>query len=137
MVLHITLSSVTATNADYWTSPIANPAEGAELLAYVNYLGERLVKNVQFTVNGNPLDQYDSEVYNFHEKFFVTPNKYIGWARNVGQELPKYGFEDVNNANGRFGRGAGVRESKQFLDGAQTPKPTQPAIDLWVPLLFW
>ena len=137
MVLHIQLGSVTAVNADYWTDPVANPAEGRELLAYVENLGQALIQDVQFTVNGNPLDEYTSEVYNFHQKFFVTPNKYVGWSRNVAQELPKQGYTDVNNANGRFGRGAGIRQGQQFFDGPQTPKPVQPAIDMWVPLLFW
>lgn len=137
MVLHVMLGSVTADNADYWTNPVANPAVGAELLAYVDYPGQALLRNVRFEVNGNPLDDYDSEVLNFHEKFFVTPNKKIGWQRNVGQEIPMPGFQNVNNANGRYGRGAGVRQQVWMLDGHQTPKPTQPALDLWVPLLFW
>lgn len=137
MVLHVTLGAVTADNADYWANPVANPAVGAELLAYVDYPGQALLRNVRFEVNGNPLDDYDSEVMNFHEKFFVTPNKKIGWQRNVGQEVPQPGFQNVNNANGRFGRGAGVRQQIWMLDGHQTPKPTQPALDLWVPLLFW
>lgn len=137
MALHVTLGSVTATNSAYWTDPVASPATGAELLAYVDYLGQALLRKVSFTVNGNPLDDYDSEVMNFHQKFFVTPNKTIGWNRNVGQENPHPGFDDVNNANGRFGRGAGVRQGVQIYDGPQTPKPVQPAVDMWIPLLFW
>lgn len=137
MVFHITLDSVTATNADYWSNPVANPASGNELLAYVDYLGQALLQKVAFTVNGNPLDEYDSNVTNFHQKFFITPNKEAGWKRNVGQEIAHPGFESVNTANGRFGRGAGVRQSVQIFDGPQTPKPTQPAVDLWIPMLFW
>lgn len=137
MVFHIVLDSVTATNADYWTNPVANPASGAELLAYVDYLGQALLQQVSFTVNGNPLDSYTDEVMNFHQKFFVTPNKEVGWKRNVGQEIPNPGFSDVNNANGKFGRGAGVRQNIWISDGPQTPKSTQPAVDLWIPMLFW
>lgn len=69
MALHVTLDAVTATNAAYWTNPVTNPATGAELLAYVDYLGQALLRKVSFTVNGNPLDDYDSEVMNFHQKF--------------------------------------------------------------------
>jgi hypothetical protein len=65
MVFHVTLDTVTATNADYWTDPASNPAAGNELLAYVEFLGQKLFKKVSFTVNGNPLDEYDSEVMNF------------------------------------------------------------------------
>jgi len=136
MNFHIILSSVTAANADYWTDPIANPADGRELLAYVQYLGQRLCKKVRFDVNGNPLDEYDSDVMNFHQKFFVQPNKQTGWNRNVAQENPHPGYADVGrNAVGVPGRGAGVRQAVQFVDGPQTPKPTQGQIELWIPLL--
>lgn len=139
MVFHIVLGSVTALNADYYVNSAANPASGQELLAYVDYLGQRLVQRVRMSVNGNPLDEYDSDVENFHQKFFVTPNKTVGWDRNVAQEVPWKGFAEVNRdpASGRHGRGAGVREVKYFVDGPQTPKPVQPEIELWVPLLFW
>lgn len=55
----------------------------------------------------------------------------------MGQEIAHQGFDNVNNANGRFGRGAGVRQGISIFDGPQTPKPTQPAVDLWIPMLFW
>lgn len=138
MVLHVTLGAVTATNAAFWTAPAANPAEGAELLAYCNYPGQRLCLNTKFNVNGNPLDQYTSDIMNFHQKFFVLPNKVVGWNRCVGQEVPLEGFEWVNNqGGGAYGRGAGIRQVASFLNGAQTPAPSQPALDLWIPLLFW
>jgi len=139
MVLHLKLSSVTASNADYWTDPTAaaNAPVGAELLRYVDFLGQRLVKRVRFQVNGNPLDEYDSDVYNMHQKFFVTPNKQTGWNRAVAQELPLQGFQDVCGSAGNKGRGAGIREGTQLFNGAQTPKPTQPQIEMWVPLIFW
>lgn len=137
MVLHLTLSSVTATNAAYWSDSVTYPAKGAELLRYVDYLGLKLLKKVAFSVNGSPLDDYDTDVMNFHSKYFVTPNKVHGWKKNVGQEISHDGYSYVNSANSRVGRGAGVREVKHFVDGPQTPKPTQDAVDLWIPLLFW
>jgi hypothetical protein len=143
MVLHIRLGSVEAVGADYWTSPADNPpapvANGFsdQLLRYVDYLGQRLIKKVKMTVNGNPLDEYSNDVMNFHQKFFVPVNKEVGWKRNVGQEVPKTGYVHVGNANGRYGRGTGVREKRQICDGPQTPKPTQGQVDMWIPLLFW
>jgi hypothetical protein len=146
MVLHVGLSSCTAANAAYWNDPFLSPAEGKELVAYVNYLGQALLRKVSFTVNGNPLDDYDSEVVNFHQKFFVTPNKVVGWNRNVGQENPLQGFETVRKTTAEtsnpehatwMNRGAGARLGVQVFDGLQTPKPVQPAVDLWIPLLFW
>lgn len=67
-----------------------------------------------------------------HNSFFVQPNKRVGWNRNVGQEVPNVGFIDSG-----AGRGAGVRQQVQINNGPQTPAPSQPAIDLWIPLLFW
>lgn len=137
MVLHLKLSSVQATNADYWTDPVNNPATGSELLRYVDYLGQRTVKNVKFTVNQNPLDEYGSDVYNFHQKFFVTPNKEVGWKRGVAQEVAKKGFVNGCGTAGQVGRGAGYREGVEIYDGAQTAKVVQPEVEMWVPLLFW
>jgi hypothetical protein len=137
MVLHVILSSVDAQNAAYWTTPDTDPANGTELIAYCDYIGQRLCQRVQFTVNGNPLDQYDQEVYNFHNDFFITPNKRAGWNKNVGQEIGHQGYSDVLQANGRAGRGAGVRLGQEVFDGPQTPQPSQGQVELWIPLLFW
>lgn len=62
MVLHVRLGAVSADSA----------TDQNEFLAYCDYLGQRLVKRVKFTVNGNPLDEYDSDVYNFHQKFNLS-----------------------------------------------------------------
>jgi hypothetical protein len=137
MVLHIKLSSVTASNADYWTDPANNPAVGAELLRYVDFLGQRLVKRVRFQVNGNPLDEYDSDVYNMHQKFFVTPNKQVGWNRAMAQEVPYQGYQHTCSTASAPGESSGVRLGLQVFDGPQTPKVTQPIVELWVPLIFW
>jgi hypothetical protein len=59
MVLHIQLSSVAADDAD----------DSNRYLRYVDFLGQALVQDVKFTVNGNPLDEYDSDVHCMHEKF--------------------------------------------------------------------
>lgn len=122
MVLHVTLGAVSADDS----------APGNAFLAYCNAVGERLIRDTQFTVNGNPLDQYDSDVYAFHDSFFVTPNKRVGWDRLVGQEEAHQGFCETAG-----GRGSGVRQGVSLFDGFQTPKAEQPALDLWMPLLFW
>lgn len=137
MVMHVRLGAVEATNAAHWDDPANNPADGRELLRYVDYVGTRLVKHVRFTVNGNPLDAYSSETANFHQKFFVTPNKQTGWDRNMAQEVPKMGYADVASANNRSGRGAGVREKREVCDGPQTAKPSHDTVEMFIPLLFW
>jgi hypothetical protein len=137
MVLHLKLSSVTASNSAYWTDPAASPAVGSELLRYVDFLGQRLVKRVRFQVNGNPLDEYDSDVYNMHQKFFVTPNKQVGWNRAVAQEVPMQGYQHACSTEANPGESSGIRLGLQVFDGPQTPKITQPLVELWVPLIFW
>lgn len=105
------------------------------------------------------VDEYTSEAYIFHQKFCVAPNKLTGWKRLVGQEVPveaysdlmavsgaaKYGSAavDLVDVNGDAAAGATVSASNtarcltQVVNGPQTPKASQPALDLWIPLLFW
>lgn len=137
MVVHVKLGAVEAVNSDYWDDPVANPAAGQELIRYCEYPGQRLFDRVNFTVNNNPLDEYRSEITSFHQKFFVTPNKEVGWKRSMGQEVAKVGETSAKFANGRFGRGSGVRIRSEVYDGHQTPKPSQPALDMWIKILFW
>jgi len=122
MVLHIRLGAVSADDAN----------DSSRFLQYYDFLGQKLVKNVKFQVNGNPLDEYDSDVHNFHEKFFVTPNKQVGWNRGVAQQMAHKAM--VENAGGR---GSGVEVGAEIFDGPQTPRADQAAVELWVPLLFW
>lgn len=143
MVVHIRLGAVEALESGYWEDPANNPVTplptgtANQLIRYVNYLGQALVKEVKFTVNNNPLDEYNNNVTNFHQKYFVTPNKEVGWNRLVAQEVPKEGYEQIPFANGRSGRGSGVRTKVAVCDGPQTAKPAHGEIDIWMPLLFW
>jgi hypothetical protein len=94
-----------------------------------------------------------------HQKFAVAPGKQTGWKRLVGQEVPKDAYSDLvsvasaSNWPSVFtdldlvagGAAASVpvsatytaRQLTQVCDGAQTPKATQPALDMFIPLLFW
>lgn len=107
-------------------------------------------------VYSNPLDEYTSEAYIFHQKFKVAPNKQTGWKRLVGQEVPVEAYSDLQaisgtngfsavasnlvNVNGAAASGSAVSASQnarrlaQIVNGPQTPKATQPALDLWIPL---
>ena len=129
--LHVTLAEVTASNADYYSDPSANPAVGAELLAYVDFPGEKLLSAVKWVVNGNPIDEYNGLITEFHRKYFVTPNKVVGWNRGVGQEIAQPGYSNVSRiapSATYAGRGAGVRERKFFLDGPQTCRGVAPTL---------
>jgi Large eukaryotic DNA virus major capsid protein len=125
---------------------------------YCEYPGERLFKKVKFEVNGNPLDDYTVEAAAFYEKFRVNPNKRAGWNRLVGQENPIEAYSDLCTISGTSVWGSDIvgltvnsavvpvtpvnaventRKLATIVNGAQTPKATQPALDMWIPLLFW
>ncbi len=121
MVLHLKLGSVSATNS----------GAGNRLIKYVDYPGERICKTIEFTVNGNPLDKYDNDVYCFHREFCVQPNKKEGYDRMMGQQKVYEG-----TVNTQVGRGGSIQKTS-ITNGPQTPKATQEELELWIPLLFW
>lgn len=126
---------------------------------YAEYPGQRLFRKVKFEVNGNPLDEYTAEAMLFHQKFRVAPHKLTGWKRLVGQEVAVEGVTplaavagastwspvvtDLLDVNGNAAVGAPTsasmtaRKVVSVVNGPQTPKLVQPALDLWIPLLFW
>ncbi len=124
---------------------------------YAELPGQRIFKKVKFDVNGNPLDDYTAEAYMYFQKFQVAPNKMTGWKRLVGQEVPIEAYSDLMSiagtspyanaglvdVNGRAAAAAPVngtqcaRRLTQVVNGPQTPKLVQPALDLWIPLIFW
>jgi plastocyanin len=117
-------------------------------MRWCNYPGERLLKNVKFEVNGNPLDEYTSEATNFHREFGVQPNKQTGWNRCVGQEEVEHGQLDQPDwaNNGVAASAIGSRTCVQTKSGLQTPtgqsttvKPVTPDgdVEMFIPLLFW
>jgi hypothetical protein len=127
-------------------------------IRYCEYPGARAFRAVKFEVNGNPLDDYNSEAVLFHQKFRVAPNKLTGWKRLMGQEVPVEGFSDLMSIDGasRFPgvatdlqiagsaapagavtAGVTARKMVSVVSGPQTPKAVQPALSMWIPLLFW
>lgn len=133
---------------------VGDPA--TNYVRYAEFVGERIFKKVKFDVNGNPLDDYNSDAVMFHRKFRVAPGKLTGWKRLVGQEVPMdaytdlltiagesifpaaaTGLTDVNGAavpGGATDASFNSRQLVKIVSGAQTPKAEQPALDLWVPL---
>lgn len=103
-----------------------------DVFRYCDFPGERLHKHVKFTVNGNPLDSYTNDAYVMHRQFTVAPNKYDGYCRLVGQELPQEAFLDQEVS---FQPKA--RVAINVLDGYQTPKSVHAPLEVTVPLLFW
>jgi len=122
MAVHIQLSAITA--------PQTGP--GNQYIRYCEYPGERMLQTVAFSVNGNPLDQYTSDVYPFNREFKVDVNKRAGYNRMMGQQSVITGKAQVQG-----GRSAGYSTGVDIYNGPQTPMVTQPALDLWIPILLW
>lgn len=144
---------------DFQGNVLSQGAAASNFVRYCEYPGQRIFKKVKFEVNGNPLDDYTAEAMLFHQKFRVGPHKLTGWKRLVGQEVPVEATSDLISIAGTSNYGAAVagltdvngnpafgapvnasvtaRRVTQVVNGAQTPKAQQPALDLWVPLIFW
>jgi hypothetical protein len=145
----LTVPSGFITYSSGYDPSVAAGAENAPAIRWCSYPGERLFKRVSFDVNGNPLDAYTREVYNFHREFCVQPNKEAGWNRLVGQENPQEGFlrqpgidmtATSTSTSGIANTGLvpqGYRVRQQICTGNQTPKQTLSDLEVLVPLLLW
>lgn len=122
MVMHVQLGAVTA----------AATNNSNQFLKYCDYPGERLCKKTNFSVNGNYLDEYSSDVYPFYRNFNVDPCKQAGYDRMMGQQR----FIETDRS-ARAGRAAGIGMKTNIVNGPQTPQVSQPILDLWIPILFW
>jgi len=134
-------------------------ATAQNFVRYCEYPGERLFKHVKFEVNGNPLDEYYTEAQVFNRKFRVSPGKLIGYKRLTGQEAIFEAISGLMNISGQSQWPAEAlavssvtaapaqaapqlatdtaRRLDYVLNGYQTPKLQQIALDMWIPLLFW
>jgi len=148
------LKIVTRSYVDCAGTVLAAGSLNYNYVKYCNLPGLRLFERVKFDVNGNPLDEYDTLTYLYHDKFTVQPNKRVGWNRLVGQEVPITAVSElvsidnvecmcsagVDTLGARVGAPEGndtARQQTQVLNGPQTPKLVQPALEMWIPLLFW
>lgn len=107
------------------------PGPTSTQVRYHDFLGHRLLKRVRFEVNGNFLDEYTSNAYNFHYQFRVSENKKIAWKRCVGQEVPVPAFLTQNPLVDNY------REVRNIYNGPQTPKNMHEEVEMYIPLLFW
>ena len=133
MVVNVKISAPTMTYA------AETAVSDRNLLRWAAYPGERIFKNVSFTVNGNPLDSYGSVETNFHREFHVQPNSLTGWNRCVGNEEIETGYLEQPTW---VGNNVSVADIKHRVvvnstSGNQTPAGEKSALDLWIPLLFW
>lgn len=116
------------------------PVGNQPLMRWCDFPGERLFKRVQMEVNGNPLDEYYYQAVNFHREFRVSVDKYIGWSRCVGQEVPERGFVQQPDwaSNGVAASAITSRVVAEVANGNQTPSGQKTTnLEMFIPLLFW
>ena len=137
MAIHVVLDGLRPVDSAKYLADPPGPPNNAVLplvqdqVRYCDYPGERLLSKVSFDVNHNPLDSYTTDDYVFYRLFNVLPNKQPGWNRNVGQQDIWTGSLYHNPGSENFA------EVKYFTSGAQTWRDSQPALEMWIPLLFW
>jgi hypothetical protein len=139
MVVHVVMQQPTLN-----TNGVTPALSDQGLMRWCSYPGERLLKNVKFEVNGNPLDEYTHEAVNFHREFCVQPNKQVGWDRCVGQEEVEQGYLNQPNwvGSGLASSAVTSRVKMATTSGIQTPSGQKDITDsgdveLFIPLLFW
>ena len=137
MVLHIKLKQPSLTST-------ATTAADTPSMRWCSFPGERLMKKVQYEVNGNPLDEYTSYTYNFYREYCVPPHKRTGWYRCMGQELPWSGtLDQADQAHSNVVSGTNNhRFVTSVLNGMQTPSSQKDQTDagdleMFIPFLFW
>ena len=130
MVVHVKFAAPTV-------APATNGGAPAEVAVYrwCDFPGERLFQKVSFDVNGNPLDEYYPDTYNFHRQFCVSASKQDGWYKCMGQEQPIELIYDYTSTSAP----QNARTSVSLRNGFQTYKANgqHDDLELFVPLLFW
>jgi hypothetical protein len=132
MCLHVILTAPVLTQNG---SGVANQCYGR----WVDFPGQNLCQKVSFSVNGNPLDEYTSDVYNMYQQFRVNVNKTLGWNRCVGQQNPISGFV-AQDATGQSLPTVATQTWQQVCSittGPQTPVAVPGGLEMFIPLLFW
>lgn len=117
----------------------------SNLVRYCEYPANRLFRLVKFDVNDNPLDSYNDVCSMMYQKFHVPPHKKTGYNRLCGQEVPQDCWSGVASSTiertvdaSRVSSTAETsRYFKQVVNGPQTPKLTQPALEVIHKLQFW
>jgi len=98
---------------------------------YCEFPGHRIVNQVKIILNGDIIDRYYTEDYNFYYQYGLPLDKQIGWKKCVGQEIPIEAHLTSDPDVQEF------REVKFIKNGPQTLKKTQPPLEMFIPLLFW
>jgi hypothetical protein len=129
----------TRTRVRYLDASGAEVQPGAaivDFIRYCEYPGCRILDEVMFEINGSPIDQYTYRSYIFYMKFFVEDDDW-GWKRAVGQEVSIDGKSFLTSVSSVGGATDTCKRMISVANGPQTPKAVQPALNMWIPLIFW
>jgi hypothetical protein len=96
--------------------------------AYVDFLGHRIMEAVRMEFAGNKVDEYSYDAYNVYYNFMVPEDKRDVWLDMVGQERPKIVLAPIGDAQ--------ARQAIYMVNGPQTPRNAQPALTLYIPIIF-
>jgi hypothetical protein len=110
---------------------LVNPANPLQQIKYryTDFPGIKLFKSVKMKINTDILDEYKTDDVLFIHNTKVEPSRRLAWNTGMGQSPTISGTA--------FHRYSEVLEDKQIRVSAQCPRTYQPALDLWIPLLFW
>lgn len=107
--------------------------------SWAPFVGHKWTKKVTWKVNTQELDTYDSHIAQCNYEYEVSDEKKDAYRRCVGQEVPKQVrvIQDNPVANGGALGPVDLQEYVWVTDGPQTPKVTQPELELHIPIHFW
>lgn len=100
----------------------------ADYCRWADYPGEKVVQSNDITVNGNLIDQYDTNSQVYYREAFIPKEKMHAYRGLVGQQQP---VKAVSPSDGAY---EGVH---WYNDGLQTPKLEHAPVDFYTPFLFW
>ena len=144
-----TRANATAANFVDHNGNIIDSTDVANFVKYCDYPGIRLLERTSFQVNGNPLDEYSADTANVYQQFGIPEDKRQAFNTIVGQENEIKAYSNLVNVNGatdKFGDPATALSNTEndtsrrcgcIVNGPQTPKATQPELEMYVPLRFW
>lgn len=100
---------------------------------FANNLAHRLFIQHEFNVSAAPIDTYTVNTDTFYLNSRVMLQKKSAYLRCIGQEVPVPGYADQL---GNSEPGYEARQQIAILNGPQTPKAVQPALNLLYPYKF-
>ena len=118
-VLHVQISGFGIAGADPNTT---------NTYRYANFPGIKLCRNTEFSIGEVKIDNYTSIDSLFQSNFMLEAHKKLALLRAVGNQEVKTASVYLPETQ--------ISQEFPFTDGAQTLKTFQPALEMWIPLMF-